>query len=163
MSASTAASPARQHGTRVAGTRDFLRHLIEMVLAMIAGMMVLGALESAILSVAGTSVSHVENSAPEAVALVMALNMTAGMTLWMRHRGHSRVMCAEMACAMVIPAIAAIVLFWCGVIHSGPSLLSVEHAAMIPAMIAIMLVRRREYSEPVVAASRRNSVGTAGL
>ena len=42
----------------------------------------------------------------------MALNMTVGMTLWMRHRRHTWAMCAEMAGAMFAPAVAAVVLFW---------------------------------------------------
>jgi hypothetical protein len=130
------------------GTRHFVRHLVEMVLAMWVGMMVLGGLDRGILAAAGTSVSSVKNSAPEVVALVMALNMTVGMTVWMRHRRHSWAMCAEMGAAMFVPAIAAIVLLWCGVIHSG-SLLGVVHAPMIPAMVAVMLVRRTEYSQPV--------------
>jgi hypothetical protein len=46
----------------------------------------------------------------------MAFNMTAGMTLWMRRRRHSWAMCAEMAGAMFVPAIAAIVLYWSGLI-----------------------------------------------
>jgi hypothetical protein len=60
-----------------------------MVLAMWAGMMLLGGLDRGILALAGTSVSSVRDSAPEVVALVMAFNMTVGMTLWMRHRRHS--------------------------------------------------------------------------
>ena len=130
------------------GARHFVRHLVEMVLAMWAGMMLLGGLDGGILAAAGTSVPSVKGSAPEVVALVMAFNMTVGMTLWMRHRRHSWAMCAEMGAAMFVPAIAAIVLLWCGVVHSG-SLMGVVHAPMIPAMVAVMLVRRREYSQPV--------------
>jgi hypothetical protein len=54
-------------------------------------------------------------------------------------------MCAEMAGAMFVPAVAAVVLFWCSVIHSG-AVGAVEMNAMLPAMIAVMLLRRREYS-----------------
>jgi flagellar biosynthetic protein FliP len=136
--------------SRPSGTRHFVRHLLEMVVAMWVGMMVLGGLDRGILAAAGTSVSSVKSAAPEVVALVMALNMTVGMTLWMRHRHHSWAMCAEMAGAMFVPAIAAIVLFWCAVIHSG-SILAVEHLPMLPAMIGVMLLRRTEYSQPVHA------------
>jgi hypothetical protein len=131
------------------GARHFARHLVEMVLAMWVGMMILGGLDRGILAAAGTSVSSVRSSAPEVVALVMALNMTVGMTAWMRHRRHSWAMCAEMGAAMFVPAIVAIVLLWGGVIQSG-SLLGVEHAPMIPAMVAVMLIRRTEYSQPIV-------------
>ena len=49
------------------------------------------------------------DSAPEAFALVMALNMTIGMTVWMRYRRHSWAMCGEMAGAMFLPAIAGLI------------------------------------------------------
>ena len=128
--------------------RHFARHLCEMLLAMVVGMMVLGALDRGILAAAGASVDDLRDTVPEVVALVMAFNMTVGMTVWMRHRGHSWARVAEMAAAMFFPAIAAIVLFWCALIHSE-SILALEHAAMLPAMIAVMLLHRSEYSRPV--------------
>ena len=115
---------------------------------MVVGMMVLGALGRAIVAAAGASVDDLRDAVPEGVALVMAFNMTVGMTVWMRHRGHSWARVAEMAGAMFVPAIAAIVLFWCAVIHSE-SILALEHAAMLPAMVAVMLLHRSEYSRPV--------------
>jgi len=137
----------------LAGARHFLRHFGEMFVAMMVGMMVLGGLDGAILSAAGTSVRDVRDSVPEAFALVMALNMTVGMTLWMRYRRHSRAMCAEMAGAMFLPAIAALVLFWCALIHTR-AVGGVEMAAMVPAMLAVMLFRRSEYSQPVRSHAR---------
>jgi hypothetical protein len=119
-----------------------------MLLAMVVGMMVLGALDRGIVAAAGASVDDLRDRAPELVALVMAFNMTVGMTVWMRHRGHSWARVAEMAGAMFVPAIAAIVLFWCALIHSE-AILALEHAAMLPAMIAVMLLHRSEYSRPV--------------
>jgi hypothetical protein len=136
------------------GALHFLRHLGEMLLAMVGGMMVLGALDRGILVAAGTSAAHVRDTAPEVVAVVMAFNMSAGMAVWMRHRGHAWARIAEMAGAMFVPALAAIALFWGGVIESG-AILAIEHVAMIPAMIAVMLVRRGEYSRPV----HRHAVG----
>lgn len=130
------------------GARHFFRHLGEMVLAMVVGMMGLGALERGILAAAGTSASHVRDTAPEVVALVMAFNMSAGMAVWMRHRGHAGARIAEMTGAMFVPGLAAIALFWGGLIESG-AILALEHVAMLPAMIAVMLVHRGEYSRPV--------------
>ena len=72
------------------------------------------------------------------------------MTVWMRHRGHSWPRVADMAGAMFVPAIAAIALSWHGVIDSA-SILAVEHAAMLPAMVAVMLLQRDEYSRPAHA------------
>jgi hypothetical protein len=146
--AQSRSSATTLQGPSFAGTRHFLRHFGEMFVAMMVGMMVLGGVDGAILSAAGTSVRHVRESAPEAFALVMAFNMTVGMTLWMRYRRHSWAMCAEMGGAMFAPAIVALVLFWCSAIHTN-SVGGVEMAAMIPAMLAVMLFRRIEYSQPV--------------
>jgi hypothetical protein len=40
------------------------------------------------------------------------------------------------------------VLFWCAVIH-GSAIGGAAMAGMVPAMIAVMLLRRTEYSQPV--------------
>lgn len=138
----------------------FFRHFGEMFLAMMVGMMVLGGVDGGILSAAGSSVRNVKDSAPEAFALVMAFNMTVGMTLWMRYRRHSWAMCGEMAGAMFLPAMAALVLFWCSVIHTR-SVGGVEMGAMVPAMLAVMLLRRTEYSQPVHSHARRRSAKAA--
>jgi hypothetical protein len=137
-------------GASLTGVRHFFRHFGEMFVAMMVGMMALGALDGGILSAAGTSVGQIRDSAPEAFALVMALNMTVGMTLWMRYRCHSWAMCAEMGGAMFLPAIVALVLFWCSVIHTR-SVGGIEMGVMLPAMLAVMLYRWTEYSQPVRA------------
>src|SRR5215207_4200235 len=116
-------------GASFAGARHFFRHFGEMFLAMLVGMWVLAAVDAAIFAAAGTSIPDVKDSAPEVWGLLMALNMTVGMTVWMRHRRHSWAMCAEMAGAMLAPAVLAIVLFWCSVIH-GTSIGPVEMMAM---------------------------------
>jgi hypothetical protein len=144
---------AGQGGASVAGARHFFRHFGEMFLAMMVGMMALAGLDAAIFAAAGTSIPDVKDSAPEAWGLLMAINMTVGMTVWMRHRRHSWAMCAEMAGAMFVPAVVAIVLFWCAVIH-GRAIGGVEMAAMLPAMVAVMLLRRTEYSQPVHTRAR---------
>jgi hypothetical protein len=143
---------AGHEGASVAGARHFFRHFGEMFLAMMIGMMALAALDAAIFAAAGTSIPDAKDSAPEAWGLLMAFNMTVGMTVWMRHRRHSWAMCAEMAGAMFVPAVAAIVLFWCAVIHGRA--IGVAMAAMVPAMIGVMLLRRTEYSQPVHSHAR---------
>ena len=141
-------APEIRHEARGRGARHFVRHLGEMLIAMVAGMIVLGALDRALLAAAGTSASTVRDSAPEAVALVMAFNMSVGMAVWMRHRGHTWAGVAEMAGAMFVPAVAAIALYRGGVADSG-AILAIEHAGMLPAMVAVMLLHRTEYSQAV--------------
>ena len=141
-------------GESVAGARHFWRHFGEMFLAMMVGMFVLAGVDSGIFAAAGTSIPDVKHSAPEAWGMLMALNMTIGMTVWMRHRRHSWAMCAEMAGAMFLPAVVAVVLFWCAVIH-GAAIGGMTMAGMVPAMIAVMMLRRTEYSQPVRSPARR--------
>ena len=139
---------AQPYAVRAAGsTRLFLRHYGEMILAMYGGMIGLGALFALILAGLGTTPEAVRYDLPVLFALVMCFNMTAGMVFWMRHRGHSRSRIVEMAGAMVAPAIAAIVLFWTGAVEAG-AVCPIECIAMVPAMLAAMLVRRDEYSRP---------------
>ena len=137
-----------QGSATVAGARHFARHFGEMFLAMMVGMMALAGVDAAVFAAAGTSIPGVKDAAPEVWGLLMALNMTVGMTVWMRHRRHSWPMCAEMAGAMFLPAVGGIVLFWCAVIH-GEAIGGVTMAGMAPAMVAVMLLRRTEYSRPV--------------
>ena len=137
----THAMPSQMAGTR-GRTRAFLLHLGEMMLAMIAGMVVLGGLLEAALAVGGSSMSH----APIAVAAgAMAFNMTAPMAWWMRRRGHPARHNLEMAGSMIVPTALAIAAYWLGAIAED-SVLAVQHAVMIPAMVGVMLARRDHYA-----------------
>lgn len=120
---------------------NFLRHYLEMVAAMFVGMAVLGAAVRGILALAGL---EFPSQYPELTFLEMALNMSIGMVVWMRYRGHSWVSTLEMAGAMFFPAVVLFPLLWLGVI-SGESLLALEHMAMLPLMFLVMLRRRSEY------------------
>jgi hypothetical protein len=83
-----------------AGRWRFARHHLEMLVAMLLGMAVLGPLESALLDPLGwRSVRAV----PELDALVMATNTTAAMVAWMGYRGHSWAATGLMAAAVHLP------------------------------------------------------------
>jgi hypothetical protein len=131
--------PAHSGGTH--GRWRFLRHYLEMVAAMFVGMVVLGGAVRGVLAVAGLEFPA---QYPELVALEMAFGMSAGMVVWMRHRGHGWASTLEMAGAMFAPAVALFPLLWLGV-TSGDSLLLLEHLAMFPLMFLVMLRRRGEY------------------
>ncbi|WP_433330324.1 hypothetical protein [Spirillospora sp. CA-294931] len=145
--------------------RRFVRHYAEMVLAMVVGMIGLepawNLLDSAFLA------------RPDMEALVMATNMTIGMTVWMRHRGHSWTPVAEMGASMYVPFLVLFVPYWTGLI-SGSDLMMVGHALMLPAMLVPMLLRKDEYTHahhhapakkdgPVAALVRRWPAGLAVL
>jgi hypothetical protein len=128
----------------------FVRHLGEMLLAMVVGMALFGAPFSGILVAAGTSFEEALETAPELIALVLMFNMTVPMVVWMRHRGHSPGRVAEMAGAMLAVGMAACVLLWASLIEST-AICGAECALMIPVMTAVMLLHRREYSRPAHA------------
>jgi hypothetical protein len=130
-------------GSRRASARDFLRHLFEMLVAMVVGMVVLGALVSAAFALLG----HANLFHYAALrALVMASNMTVGMSVWMRYRGHNWPRVTEMAGAMFAPFLVLLVPFWTAVI-SGGVLLVGGHLLMLPCMVGVMLYRHEEYSQ----------------
>jgi hypothetical protein len=129
------------HGDARHGRRRFVRHYVEMVVAMVVGMAVVGAGVRGALALAGL---EIPTQYPELTALEMAFDMSVGMVAWMRYRGHGWASILEMAGAMFVPAIALFPLLWLGVI-SGDSLILLEHVAMLPLMWLVMLRRRSEY------------------
>ena len=121
----------------------FIRHFLEMVVAMVVGMMVLGPARTLIVAQLGWSDLF---DRPELRALAMAADMTIAMSLWMRYRKHSWRSIAEMATAMVVPFVVLFVPLWAGAL-SGDMLLVAGHLLMLPAMVIAMLHRRSEYTQ----------------
>jgi flagellar biosynthetic protein FliP len=116
-------------------TRNFVRHYVEMVIAMFVGMGVLGAPAAVLLDVESETLRLFN----------MAVFMTAGMVSWMRYRGHGWMPCAEMSASMFLPTFAAIGLLSAGVIDFSLAM-TLEHVVMMPAMLVAMLLRRDEYT-----------------
>lgn len=117
-------------------------HYVEMVLAMFAGMLVLGALRDLL----GLTVAFGER--PGAHFLLMATDMAIGMAAWMRLRRHGWACTREMCAAMYVPAVL-IPLVWTDVI-SAMTFMTAAHILMMPAMLAVLLRHRHESSgEPL--------------
>jgi hypothetical protein len=133
--------------------RRFIRHYVEMVLAMFVGMGVLFLPVLAVLSVLSVSYSDFERDAPAALLLAMGVSMTVAMVAWMRYRRHSWAPTTEMAAAMMLPTLGVILLLWSGLVEDMDALMAIEHVVMLPAMLAVMLLRRDEYSGHVHAAA----------
>ena len=127
--------------SRPASWRRFVRHFVEMVVAMIVGMAVLGPVWVMLLTLLGCA-SLLEHA--EIHALLMATDMTIGMSLWMRYRGHGWASIREMAAAMYLPFVVLFVPLWAGLI-SAETMLTGGHLLMLPAMLFAMLRRRDEY------------------
>ena len=118
----------------------FARHLVEMFLAMMAGMMV-GAFLLA--TAVGTSVSEARREHAVAWVVVMTFDMTVPMVAVMLYRGHSRRNAAEMAAAMIVPALAIVA---CQVSHVVSDDIGRAYMPLsMLAMIALIIYRRNEY------------------
>ena len=123
----------------------FTRHYVEMVVAMFLGMFVLGGAFALALAPLGVDVGDWRDDAPALLLLGMAFTMSAPMVAWMRHRGHGWAPAWEMTGAMFAPSLAAIALLAAGTIDTGTALV-IQHVAMFPAMLAVMLPRFDEYA-----------------
>jgi hypothetical protein len=126
-------------------TATFIRHYIEMVVVMFAGMAALGLPAEAGLQAIGSATSELRDDAPAVVFLGMAATMTIPMVAWMRFRGHRWQPTLEMAASMVIPTLVAIALLAAGVASFG-ALMGLEHFAMLVGMLVAMLLRVDEYA-----------------
>jgi hypothetical protein len=123
-------------------TRTFIRHYLEMLLAMFIGMGVLAG---------GLTAAGVDIASMELTLLWMAFTMSLPMVAWMRYRGHGWAPSMEMTASMFIPSFAAIALLWIGLVEDHGALMGIQHIAMFPAMLIAMLLRREEYSGHVHA------------
>jgi hypothetical protein len=127
---------------RDALNRSFLRHFLEMIVAMAIGMAALD--EVAWLLFSGLAgIDMFAN--PLLFAPVMTVNMIIGMGLYMKIRHHSALSVFEMSAAMVIPVCILIGPHWLGLV-SGDVLVAGSMILMLPAMVGVMLYRRGEYS-----------------
>jgi cytochrome bd-type quinol oxidase subunit 2 len=129
-----------------ASTRHFIRHYVEMLVAMFAGMVVLGGPAMLTLGAAGVTSAELRSDAPAALLLGMGITMTVPMVAWMRHRGHGWQPSNEMGASMMIPTVGVAGLLGAGLVTDVGSLLMIEHVVMLPAMLVAMLLRRDEYT-----------------
>jgi hypothetical protein len=127
----------------VSGWR-FVRHLLEMVVAMMIGMGALGLALAALGEPPGYANLFVEYG-------LMGVSMSVPMVAWMRYRGHSWSDGGEMAAAMLLPMFALVVPVELGVSRYVPglsedSLMTLSHVAMIGGMVALMAYRFDRYA-----------------
>ena len=133
-------SVASSLGGRTNGGTRFGRHLLEMVLAMMVGMLISAAV---FLSIVGMTADHAMRQHAVLFVVLQAIGMTAAMVAWMRHRRHAWEGCAEMAAAMALPAVPLIALRLVDVI-SGP-ICGAYCGLTLVAMVLLMLYRRSDY------------------
>jgi hypothetical protein len=122
----------------------FARHLLEMVVAMMAGMAVLGVALVMLGEPSGYANPLVEYG-------VMGAFMSAPMVAWMRYRGHPWSDGLEMTAAMLVSMFALVFQVELGVARYVPglseqSLPVLSHVAMIAGMAVLMIYRRDRYA-----------------
>ena len=120
----------------------FALHYLQMIIAMVVGMMVLYPLW--MLATAGLPADAWTHRA-DVESLVMATTMVIPMAAWMRFRGHGRRPVVEMSAAMYAGFVVLFPLLWLGVIDTD-GLMLLGHVLMLLLMLAAMLARPGEYS-----------------
>lgn len=134
------AIPRRPARFGLAAVGRFARHLLEMIVAMLAGMLVLGVA----IGLLGTPPGY-EHLVVEYA--YMALAMSVPMVAWMRRMGHPWSDGWEMVASMVVPMFALVVPTALGLVQwPAMALMGYAHLAMIGGMIALMLVRWDRYA-----------------
>jgi hypothetical protein len=133
----TTQTPPQHTHSRGRRTWHLVRHYLEMVVAMLAGMLVLGPVEDLVWPTL--------TARADVGVMVMATNMAIGMGAWMRFRGHSWRGIAEMSAAMYLPFVVLLVPFWAGAIGEH-TMMTWGHLLMLPAMALVMLLRPSEYA-----------------
>ena len=134
------------HTAAASSPLRFIAHYVEMVLVMLAGMLVLGSALAGLAAALGAGPSELRSDAPALLLLGMGFSMAAPMVWWMRRRGHSWAANREMAASMIVPTLGVVALLGAGVVDDVGTLLGIQHVVMFPSMLAVMLLRRDEYS-----------------
>lgn len=127
----------------VMGALRFGGHLGEMCAAMCVGVAVLDIPFVAAAKALGAS--DPVRDIPEVAAVVVAVNMSVAMGAWMRLRHHEWRCVYEMGAAMLVEAAVLIAAAAVGVVDRT-SLIAVQHALMVPAMLVPMLLRLDVYT-----------------
>ncbi|WP_306214531.1 hypothetical protein [Actinoplanes sp. RD1] len=118
-------------------TRPFLRHLGEMIVAMLLGPLLIGPLWPFL-------IPDDLLARADVAAATMATGMVITMSVWMWHRGHGAAATAEMAAAMYVPYLVLLVPWWLGLVTAGVVTVG-GHLLMLPAMVLAMGHRAAEY------------------
>lgn len=121
---------------------SFTRHLVEMLIAMFAGMGVFGAAIALLGEPPGYGNLLIKYG-------LMGLSMVVPMVGWMRYRGHPWSDGLEMSLAMLAPMLAPVIPVEMGMDVPGlteESLMMISHVAMISGMIALMFYRWDRYA-----------------
>ena len=124
-------------GLGAGGLRGFVRHYLEMVVAMLVGMVVLAPLWD--VAARALDAPWLVDRADLGV-VAMALDMTVGMVAWMAYRRHSARSVVEMSAAMCLPFLVLLAPMRAGLL-SEHDVHGLGHVLMLVAMALVMLLR----------------------
>ncbi|MEI8406515.1 MULTISPECIES: hypothetical protein [unclassified Kribbella] len=124
----------------------FVLHFLQMCLVMCAG-----AISLSVLFFGGAALlgyTDLPERAPELTTLVIAINLSLPMAVWMRFMGMDWRPTLEMSGATMVAGLLLIVAYWLDIL-AKTSLLELQTGLLAcPLMLAIMLIRFRLYSSP---------------
>jgi len=121
----------------------FLAHLAEMCMVMCAGALLLSVLIFGAAELLGYT--NLPQRLPELSVLVIAINLSLPMAVWMRFRGMQWRPTLEMSGATMLTGLLLIVAYRLDIVAKD-SLIEVQTSLACPAMLAAMLLRFRLYS-----------------
>lgn len=119
--------------------RTFVRHYLEMLAAMLVGMLVLGPLWHPLFGLLGQQ--HLVHR-PSTHLMLMATSMSIAMAAWMRHRRHGWLSIGQMCAAMYLPFVVLLGPLWAGWLSAGAAS-AIGHVLMLPAMAVVLLAQAR--------------------
>ena len=130
MTSTVRVVPGATAPSRTRAVLRFIGHYLEMVAAMVVGMMALAPLwRLAWPGIAGR---------PDLETLTMVLDMTLAMGLWMRLRGSSWRHITRMSVAMDLGFVPVLPAYWLGLLSAG-AMESLGHVLMLLLMFLAML------------------------
>lgn len=122
----------------------FVMHYAEMCMVMCVG-----AISLSVLIFGGAGLLGYPNlpqRAPELTVLIIAVNLSLPMAVWMRFRGMAWRPTLEMSGSTMLAGLLLIAAYWLGIVAQG-SLLGLQTGILAcPLMLAVMLVRFPLYS-----------------
>lgn len=121
----------------------FVMHLLEMCMVMCAGGI---ALSVAVFGGAALlGYDDLPRTAPELSVLIIAVNLSVPMLVWMRFRGMAWQPTLEMSASTMVVGLLLITTYWLDLL-ARDSLIELQTSLACPVMVVVMLLRFRLYS-----------------
>jgi len=128
--------------THIPRVGTFVRHYVEMVVAMALGM---GLLHPVWMLATHGAAEDSRLRSTEVMLVVMATSMALPMAAWMRYRKHGWAATARMSAVMYVGLPLPLPLLWAGM-TSPEGVMVAGHLLMLALMLVEMVAHREEYA-----------------